>query len=560
MHTGGAGALPGRPDRLSDKTPSAGTSSGRRSFLRAAGLVGIITLISRFLGLVRDMVVAAAFGATRYGDIFNIAFELPNLVRRVLGEGSLSAFIVPVFTKVRDADGEARAWRFASNALTVLAALSLVLTAVGILFAPLLFRIFGFGYYQREDFEAIRLGVTLTRIMFPFLALLSLSSILMGLCHAVRHFTMPALGSIALNISMIGAGLLFYKLPTQTFAHILAVSVLLGGLVRLLIMIPPLMRAGCVFRPVFDPVSPAMKRLFLMLLPATFGVAVVQINLAVSRAFATHLGEGFVPTLVYSNRLVQLPLAIVAAALATAILPPLSEHHARKEFEQLRDLARFACRMIFALFVPATVGLMALGLPIIRLLFERGEWTAQGSAWTYQALLAYAPALVIWGILCIITPIFYARHDVRTPVLTATAAMIVNIVLNVLLVTVAPLRDGLGHAGLALANTLGVLVNASLLFWILHRIGLGLWDASLARSLSRSLVAACLMGLVSWGLWKLFGVSSMEQSRLLGAVALAVIIAVSAAAYFAFAMALKVPDLREGVNLLLRRKPNLSKK
>ena len=554
MHTGGAGALSGRPERLSDEQTNAGAQSGRRSFLRAAGLVSVITLISRFLGLVRDVVVAAAFGATRYGDIFNIAFELPNLVRRVLGEGSLSAFIVPIFTKVRDAEGDGRAWRFASNALTVLAALSLVLTAAGIVFAPLLFRVFGYGYYQRGDLEAIHLGVALTRIMFPFLALLSLSSILMGLCHAVRHFTMPALGSVALNVSMITAGLIFYKLPTQAFAHILAVSVLLGGLIRLLIMIPPLMRAGCVFRPVFDPVSPAMKRLFLMLLPATFGVAVVQINLAVSRAFATHLGEGFVPTLVYSNRLVQLPLAIVAAALATAILPPLSEHYAKKEFDQLRDLARFACRMIFALFVPATVGLMALGLPIIRLLFERGEWTVQASVWTYQALLAYAPALVVWGVLRIITPIFYARHDVRTPVLTATAAMVVNIVLNVLLVTVAPLRESLGHVGLALANTVGVLVNAGLLFWILQRMGLGLWDASLARSLSRSLIAASLMGLVSWGLWRLFGASWMEQSKLLGMLGLVAVILCSTVAYFAFAMVLKVPDLREGLRLVLRRR------
>ena len=528
-------------------------SDPKKPFLYAARLVSLITLASRILGLVRDIVLAACFGASRISDIFWFAFELPNLLRRVLGEGALSAFIVPIITKVRTEQGSASAWRLASNALTVLALITLFLTALGIIFARPLFFIYGYGYFHRGDADAILIGAQLTRIMFPFLMLLTLSSILMGLCHSIRHFATPALGSIMLNLTMIVTGLIFISKPEQQIAQILAVSVLVGGLLRLLIMIPPLIKAGFRFRPIFEPASPQMRQLFLMLLPATFGLAIVQINISISRIFAGLLGEGYNTALIYSNRLVQLPLAIIASALATAILPQLSQLWIDKQIEQLQNLVRFAFRLIFIVFVPATVGLMVLGLPIINILFQRNQWDQNATLWTYQALLFYAPGLTFWGLLRIITPIYYAQQNVRTPVIAAACAMIVNVALNFALIFIPYLRSNLGHAGLALANTIGVLVNAIILLLILRKKGLNLWNLDLTFTALRSLAAAALMGTAAWLLWNLLGPAALQNSKSLALAWLATTLALAAAVYLLAALALGVPDLKSSLKIILRK-------
>jgi putative peptidoglycan lipid II flippase len=529
-----------------------------KPFLKSAGIVGLITLASRMLGMVRDMALAACFGASRSGDIFLIAFELPNLTRRILGEGSLSAFIVPVFSKVRTDEGKEESWRFASNALTTLGFFSLILTALGILGARWLFSIFGYGYVERGDLEAVQMGATLTRIMFPFMALLAVSSILMGLCHSLRRFTTPALGSITLNITMIGVSAIFWKSAASgeegawLFARWLAVAVLLGAFLRMLLMVPTLHGEGFRYTPRLRPDTRRMRRLYGMMLPAFFGLAVVQINISVSRAFATWLGEGFVPCLVFSNRLVQLPLAIIAASMATAILPQLTQYTIEDKKDELRALARFAFRLTFILFMPATVGLMALGRPLIQLLFERNQWDAEGTTNTTIALLYYAPALVAWGMLRIVTPIFYARHDVRTPVVAAAAAMVLNIALNVLLVFVRPIRESLGLGGLALSNTLGVFLNTGLLFYILGRRGLNIWDKSLTLAGLQTLLAALVMGAAVHTGWRYLGPFAGD-SILLRAGLLGLLITVGGGIYFATALLLRLQDVRQALSLLARR-------
>ncbi|MCP4712826.1 MAG: murein biosynthesis integral membrane protein MurJ [Planctomycetes bacterium] len=525
----------------------------KKSFLYAARLVSLITLASRILGLVRDGVLAACFGASRISDIFWFAFELPNFFRRVLGEGALSAFIVPIFTKVRTEQGDTSAWRLASNALTVLSMITLVLTALGIIFAQPLFLIYGYGYSHRGDTDAIIIGAQLTRIMFPFLMLLTLSSILMGLCHSIRHFSTPALGSIMLNLAMIVAGFIFIRCPEQQIAQILAVAVLAGGLLRLLIMIPPLIKAGFRFRPIFEPACPQMRQLFLMLLPATFGLAIVQINISISRIFAGLLGEGYNTALIYSNRLVQLPLAIIASALATAILPHLSQLWIEKQTEQLQNLARFAFRLVFIVFVPATVGLMVLGLPIINILFQRNQWDQTATLWTYQALLFYAPGLTLWGLLRIIIPIYYAQQNVRTPVMAATCAMIVNVVLNIALIKISYLRTNLGHTGLALASTIGVLVNTVILLLILRKKGLNLWNLDLTFTALRTGIAAVVMGVVAWFCWNFLGATAMEKSKFFALAWLLTTIAIAAVTYLLAALALGIPDLKSSLKIIFKK-------
>jgi putative peptidoglycan lipid II flippase len=529
----------------------------RRPLLEAAGLVGGVTILSRILGLVRDMVLAAALGATRVADVFWIAFELPNLMRRVLGEGSLSAFVVPIFAKERLERGEEAGWRFASNALTVLAAFSLGVTALGMLAARPLFSVFGFGYFQRGDAEAIALGTQLTSVMFPFVTLLALSSILMGLCHAIRHFLMPALGPVVMNVTMIAAAWLFHSQSDSTVARALAVSVVVSGVLRAAIMLRPLMRDGFRYRFSFQAASPAMRELYRMMLPAFFGMAVAQVNVSLSRAFATKLGEGFVPCLMFSQRLFELPLGIVASSLATAILPQLAHDWLAGRRAELERLVRLAFRIVFILFVPATVGLIALGLPIVRLLLERGDWTFQSSLWAYQALVFYAPSLVILGMLKILTPVFYAQRDVRTPVVAGVVSLVVNIVLNLTVIFIEPVRVALGHAGLALATTFGVLANALVLMAVLEKRGLALWNGRLTRTAFGTLAAACGMGVAAWVLWEKVWPLAGIQGRTVGAVALLTIIAVSGAFYFLLAWALRVPNVTDAFGFLLRKNRSL---
>jgi putative peptidoglycan lipid II flippase len=515
--------------------------------------VGAATIFSRILGLVRDMVLAAALGSTRVADLFWIAFELPNLMRRVLGEGSLSAFVVPVFAKERLEKGEEAGWQFASNALTVLAAFSLGVTVLGILVAKPLFSIFGFGYFERGDLEAIALGTQLTSVMFPFVTLLAVSSILMGMCHAIRHFLMPALGPAVMNVTMIVAAGLFHHQNDSTVARALAVAVVVAGILRLVIMWRPLARAGFRYRFSFKIASPGMRELYRMMLPAFFGLAVAQVNISLSRAFATQLGEGFVPCLMFSHSLFELPLGIVASSLATAILPQLAYYWLTGRRADLERLVRLAFRIVFILFVPATVGLIVLGLPIVRLLFERGDWTFQSSLWAYQALLFYAPGLVIWGMLKILTPVFYAQHDVKTPVVAGVVALLVNILLNLAMIFIEPLRAALGHAGLALSNTLGVLANALVLMAVLEKRGLSLWNGRLTWTAFGTLAAAGGMGAVAWALWEKAWPLAGVQSRTAGAAALLVIIAVSGALYFVLAWALRVPNVADAFAILARK-------
>jgi putative peptidoglycan lipid II flippase len=389
--------------------------------------------------------------------------------------------------------------------------------------------------------------------MFPFVTLLAVSSILMGLCHAIRHFLMPALGPAVMNVTMIAAPGFFTARTTRRWRARWPCR-----LWRLVscdsIMWHPLARAGFRYRFSFHIASPAMRELYRMMLPAFFGLAVVQVNISLSRAFATQMGEGFVPCLMFSHRLFELPLGIVASSLATAILPSLSDYWLTGRRSELERLVRLAFRIVFILFIPATVGLIVLGLPIVQMLLERGEWTFQSSLWAYQALVFYAPSLAIWGMLKILTPVFYAQHDVKTPVVAGIAALAVNIALNIALIGIVPLRSALGHAGLALANTLGVLANALVLMAVLEKRGLSLWNRRLTHTAFGTLAAAGGMGIAAWALWEKAWPLANIQSRIADSVALLVIIAASGALYFVLAWALRVPNIGEAFSLLLHRR------
>lgn len=468
--------------------------SRRRQVVSATGLISAVTFASRILGVVRDSIIAAHLGATRYNDIFQIAFAIPNFARRVLGEGALSAYIVPIVTGIRRRDGEAAAWKATCNTFNLFAAITLALTIVGCLFSEPLFFLYGgarFQFSNQPELQgAMELGGLLTRIMFPFLMFLTLIALLMGVLHSLNHFLAPALGSIMINIAMIGAALIFFRAEDESFLKILAWAVILGVIVRLLILFPPLVKRGFRWRPHFDWRESGFRELISKMPAAVYGTAVAQINIAVSLNLANWCGEGSITYLQYSQRLIQLPLALFATALATALLPSLSAVIVENEHRELRSLITFAFRAIALVFFPAAIGLMVLGRPIVQVLFERGDWTSAATDSTALALAFYAIGLFAYGAQRIFIPLYYAQKDMMTPVKCGAVAMVANVVLCLILMW------PLNFAGLALAGALAACFNTWLLWrGIARRFGRDVAGPA-ATTIVRALLCAGLMGLV----------------------------------------------------------------
>jgi len=329
---------------------------------KAAGVVGSATLLSRIFGFVRDAVIAWYFGTGLSSDAFFVAFRIPNLLRRLFGEGSLSISFIPVFTEYLSNRGRSEAFDLARSAVRLLSVL-LVLTAIaGILLAPLVVRIIAPGWSGAP--EKYQLTVTLTRIMFPYIFFIGLVALAMGILNVLGHFAAPALAPVFLNIAMIGS--IFFISPYMEDPVMgLAIGVLVGGALQLVLQLPFLIRKGFYFWQKATLYHPGLKKIGKLMLPATFGAAVYQINILVGTLLATLLPEGSVSYLYYADRLVQFPLGVFAIATATAVLPSLSRQAAANDFQSLRDTFNHALNLVFFITIPAMVGLIVLRVPIV---------------------------------------------------------------------------------------------------------------------------------------------------------------------------------------------------
>ena len=452
------------PDPLEGPPPGSGAvgpgRGGRRAVARAAAVVGSATLLSRVLGFVRDLVVARAFGAGPLTDCFFVAFRLPNLLRRLVAEGALSSAFIPVFT---DYLGRAPATetRRMLRAVTGIVLLVLgALTMAGVLGAPLLVRAMAPGFFA--DPARGTLTVRLTRLMFPYLFFVGLAALAMGILNARRRFFAPALAPVALNLAMIAAVLFLAPRMAQPVFG-LAAGVLVGGLGQLLVQVPSLVAGGVLVWPALDPGHPAVRRCFRLMTPVVIGQSASQLNVLINTVIASFLGGGSVSYLYYADRLVEFPQGVFGIAIATAVLPTLAEHAARRELDKLRQTLSFALRLAAFIGLPAAVGLFVLREPIVRVLYQRGQFGPAEVAGTAIAVGFYALGLVGWGGARIGAQAFYALGDTRTPVKVAVGAMAINSLLA--LVLVRPLA----HAGLALASAAAGTVNAVVLVWLLRR-------------------------------------------------------------------------------------------
>ena len=461
---------------------------------RAAGVVGAATLLSRILGYVRDMVMASYFGAGLASDAFIAAFRIPNFLRRLFGEGSLSIAFVSVFTHCLNRQGRQEAERLACSALRLLTVILAVVSAAGVLLAPAVVHLVAYGF--TDDPEKYALCIRLTRVMLPYLFFVGLVALCMGILNVLGHFAAPALAPTLLNVSMIGTVAVFSWLsPSQTTRIAgLAVGVLIGGLLQLGLQIPFLIRKGIHFWRAAPLWHPALRKVLLLMGPAMFGAAVYQINSLVVCLLGSLLPQGSISYLYYADRLVQFPLGMFAIALATAVLPTLSRQAAEEQWDALRGTFGHAIRLIFFITLPSMAGLIVLRVPIVALLFRHGAFDDQTTRLTADALLYYGVGLWAFSTVRILIYTFYALSDTRTPAVMATISIVANVALGV------ALMKPMHHNGLALALSLASVLHLGLLSIALRKKMGAIGWRLIAGSVLRSGLCAVLMGLSVWQL------------------------------------------------------------
>ena len=487
------------------------TMTENQKIARAATTIGMGTLLSRILGFLRDMVIAQFFGAGMAADAFFVAFRIPNLWRRLVGEGSLTISFIPVYTEYLTRRSKEETEEVTHIAFTLAGVLLLVLTLFGIFFSPVLIRIVAPGFIQNP--EKFQLTIALNQIIFPYLFFMGLFALCMGILNSMRHFFAPAIAPIFLNLSMIVSVLFFYRVLQQPVMA-LAVGVLAGGLIQFLFQIPFLLKRGVTFRFNFNFRHPTIRRMGSLMIPGLIGTAVYQINVFIDTIFASFLPSGSVSYLFFADRLMEFPLGIFAIAIGMASLPSLSGLASQGKKEELKETLSFTFRLVSFISIPAMVGLISLKTPIIHLLLQRGQFDMRATAMTAQALLCYSVGL--WAIAGArtIAPAFYSLQDTWTPLKIALICLVANVLF--IAIFIYPLK----HAGLALATSLSSTLNLLLLFWKLSpKLG-GLDLKKTVRSFLRNLLCSLPMGVASYlicslGDWSQAG-RTVEKILLLG--------------------------------------------
>ncbi len=459
--------------------------SERSRVVKAAGVVGLGTLLSRIFGFLRDMVVAAFFGAGFATDAFFVAFRIPNLLRSILAEGSLTIAFVPVFTEYLKRHSKKSAFELANVAMTLLSIILACVSVAGVLLAPWIVKLIAFGF--GDDPAKYQLTVFLTRLMFPYIFFMSLVALCMGILNSLRHFATPALSPVLLNIAIIAAAL-FLRDCFREPVVALAVGVLIGGVLQLVVQFPALSRMGVRLRPDFHFTHPGVARISLLMLPALFGAAVYQINLFVGTLLASFLPSGSVSYLYYADRIVQLPLGVFALAVGTASLPSFSDQAARGDYGELKRTISFSLRIILFVTIPCMVAFIALRIPIISVLFQHGRFDASATIRTADALLFYTLGLWAFSGIRVVVSAFYALQDTKTPVKVAFLAFIVNVIASLILM--GPLQ----HGGLALAVSIASSVNITVLVLILRKKIGPFFEDDFLRAAARGIVASLIMG------------------------------------------------------------------
>ncbi len=509
---------------------------------RSAGLVGSLTFLSRIAGYARDVVIAYFFGATALTDAFWVAFRIPNLLRRLFAEGSLTISFIPVFTQYLETKNKEEAKKVADAVFTILVFLLILISIGGILLSPYIIKLFAAGF----DESTFELAVSLNRIMFPYIIFISLTALSMGVLNSLRHFFAPAFSPVILNICIIVAVFFLYK-NFNVPIYAAAVGVIAGGILQLIFQLPFLYGRGFLFSFRKQVRHPAVKKIGFLIIPQLFGVAVYNINILVNTQYASFMTEGTISYLYFAERLIEFPLGIIAVSIATVLLPSLSSYVSKKEFDKFKETYSFTLRLMFFILIPALVGLIVLRVPICNLLYQRGEFDYAATVFTSQALLGYAVGLWAVGGIRITAPAFYSMQDTKTPVIIAFIAFIVNAVLGYVL----GFTFGYKHTGLALASSISSIINFVLLFYLIERRVGNINIKSIIVLLVKLTAISGVMGVVIWRISKLtFWNESAFSLEKIGILAASIVIA--AVIYFLLAKILKIEEADFLVKMIRR--------
>lgn len=516
-------------------------------------MVGIWTLASRLLGLVRDVLMSGLFGTSLSMSAFVVAFMIPNLFRRLFGEGALSAAFVPVFVETREREGIGASRGLFCRALTWLALILAGFTAVGWLASTA-------GLSAVDPGGKTAAILALLRIMLPYMIFICMAALSMAALNACGHFAVPALTPVLLNVVWIGALVFVVPRAGDDPAGRIAVvawAVLIAGVVQWAAQLPVLGRYGIRPAPAIARRDPELRRVLLLMAPAALGLAVGQVNVMIDKLLAAVISAQAPAALYFSERLVYLPLGLFATAMGLVLLPALSGHAARDAVAEIPPAVNHALRNLMFLMIPASVGLFVLARPVVSMLFEWGTFGGESTTLTVRALMFYAPGLLVFSVVKVLVPAFYARQNTQTPVRVAVGCVGLNLGLNLVFLLTWP--AGWKHAGLACATVISSGLNGAVLAVLLHRqLGSPGWRG-IAISAARCGVAALGMawcaarvhaGLSAWALigglpGKLDDIAAVLGAVLAGAVS-----------YGVLAWALRAPELREWTGALRREATN----
>jgi putative peptidoglycan lipid II flippase len=460
---------------------------------RSASVTGAATLASRVLGLARDQVLAALFGAGNEMDAFNVAFRIPNLVRDLFAEGAMSSAFVPTFTRYLTLHGKRDAWRLGNNVLNALLLMTGVLVMAGMLFAKPLVSMYAGSYASVPG--KFELTVQMTRVMLPFLTAVAVAAALMGMLNSLHHFFWPAAATAVFNIvTIVCAFTLPPLMPSIGEPRIMAIAIaaVLGGAGLVAVQWPSLRQEGFRYEPVLNPNDPGLRQVLVLMGPGALGLAATQVGIFVNTLLATTQGTGAVSWLTYAFRLMYLPIGLFGVSIGTAVLPTVSRHAAADDAVGIRDTLSRGLALMLMVSVPATLGLIVLATPIVRALFERGQFLPGDTSATASAVRCYAIGLVGYSTARIASPAFYALGRSRIPVFVSVGTIALNVVLSVVLVRV------MGFAGLALSTSIAALANGATLIWLLRKRLRGIEGRRLMVVLVKVTAAAAVMGFAAF--------------------------------------------------------------
>jgi putative peptidoglycan lipid II flippase len=501
--------------------------SGEHSLVRSAGIVSIAIMISRMLGVVRESVLAYFFPARTALDAFYAAFRIPNLLRDLFAESVLSNAFVPTFVDAETKSGEQAAWRLANLVFNIVTIILVIITFLGIVFAPqivdLVFMGKGFdialtpessfGFATKRD-----LTVYLTKIMFPFLIMVSLAAISMGLLNSKRHFAVPALAPAFFNIGSLVVGVAGYYIAPRFGQHPtagMAVGVLAGGAMQFLVQVPSMYRVGFRYKPILKFNDPYLKQIMRLIAPAMIGTAAIEVNVLVNSFFASH-GEGWVTWLTQAFRIVFFPIGALGVAISTAALPALSKSISQSSMEKYKQTFTHALKLMFILALPASAGLMVLNKPIVALIFERGKFSDYDTMMVGSALMCYAFGLCGYSGVKVATNGFYAIKDVRTPALVSVFTIVLNIISNYVFI----FQLGLDHRSLAISTSITITVNFTLVLGLLSRRVGGFGWRDIVPVIIKSIITSACMGAIALFTYKfLVGITGSIISLLIAMIA-----------------------------------------